>query len=39
MIFCILDFQEHGKEMLDKWKLERVDENFRVIALGIPIPR
>jgi von Willebrand factor A domain-containing protein 8 len=31
--------QEHSKEELDKWKLVRVDEDFRVIALGLPVPR
>jgi hypothetical protein len=24
---------------MDTWKLVRVDEDFRVIALGIPVPR
>ena len=24
---------------LDKWKLVRVDEKFRVIALGLPVPK
>lgn len=32
-------FKVHGEEELNKWKLVRVDENFRVIALGLPIPR
>lgn len=31
--------QEHSQDELDAWKLVRVDENFRVIALGLPIPR
>lgn len=31
-------FQEHGQTVLDKWKLVKVDENFRVIALGLPVP-
>ncbi|KAF4526554.1 hypothetical protein B566_EDAN009125 [Ephemera danica] len=31
--------EEHSKEELDRWKLVRVDEDFRVIALGIPVPR
>ncbi|KAF7279847.1 hypothetical protein GWI33_006655 [Rhynchophorus ferrugineus] len=31
--------EKHSTEDLDKWKLVRVDENFRVIALGLPIPR
>ncbi|KAG5864987.1 hypothetical protein JTB14_036350 [Gonioctena quinquepunctata] len=31
--------KEHGEEELQKWKLVRVDDNFRVIALGLPIPK
>lgn len=31
--------QEHGAEEVSKWRLVRVDENFRVIALGLPVPR
>ncbi|KAK7868613.1 hypothetical protein R5R35_008422 [Gryllus longicercus] len=31
--------KEHSQEELDCWKLVRVSENFRVIALGIPVPR
>jgi hypothetical protein len=31
--------QEHGQEELDQWNLVRVSEDFRVIALGIPVPR
>ncbi|ELU02006.1 hypothetical protein CAPTEDRAFT_192878, partial [Capitella teleta] len=31
--------KEHSKEELDAWNLVRVDENFRVIALGLPVPR
>ncbi|RZB40730.1 AAA 5 domain containing protein [Asbolus verrucosus] len=31
--------EEYGKEELDKWQLIRVDENFRVIALGLPVPK
>lgn len=31
--------QDHTKEELDELKLVRVDERFRVIALGLPIPR
>ena len=30
--------QEHGHEMLDDWKLTRVSDQFRVIALGLPVP-
>nr|XP_023019767.1 von Willebrand factor A domain-containing protein 8 [Leptinotarsa decemlineata] len=29
----------HGEEELKKWKLVRVDDNFRVIALGLPVPK
>ncbi|XP_060732399.1 von Willebrand factor A domain-containing protein 8 [Tachysurus vachellii] len=31
--------QEHTKEELDQWKIVRVSEDFRVIALGLPVPR
>ncbi|PSN51378.1 hypothetical protein C0J52_04471 [Blattella germanica] len=31
--------QEHSKEELDRWNLVRVSEDFRVIALGIPVPK
>ncbi|KAJ8985338.1 hypothetical protein NQ317_008369 [Molorchus minor] len=31
--------KDHGEKELGKWKLVRVDENFRVIALGLPVPR
>uniref|UniRef100_A0A8C2ZYH6 von Willebrand factor A domain-containing protein 8 n=1 Tax=Cyclopterus lumpus TaxID=8103 RepID=A0A8C2ZYH6_CYCLU len=31
--------QEHTKEELDSWKIVRVSENFRVIALGLPVPK
>ncbi|KAL3861823.1 hypothetical protein ACJMK2_007838 [Sinanodonta woodiana] len=31
--------QDHTKEELDQLNLVRVDENFRVIALGLPVPR
>lgn len=24
---------------MSKWRLVRVDENFRVIALGLPVPK
>ena len=30
--------EENGQEELDKWQLVRVSENFRVVALGLPIP-
>ncbi|XP_016086578.1 von Willebrand factor A domain-containing protein 8 [Sinocyclocheilus grahami] len=31
--------QEHTKDELDAWKIVRVSEDFRVIALGLPVPR
>ncbi|VVC90828.1 unnamed protein product [Leptidea sinapis] len=31
--------EQHGSEDISKWRLVRVDENFRVIALGLPVPR
>ena len=31
--------QEHTKEELDVWKIVRVSEDFRVIALGLPVPK
>ncbi|XP_014326008.2 von Willebrand factor A domain-containing protein 8 [Xiphophorus maculatus] len=31
--------QEHTKEELDNWKIVRVSEDFRVIALGLPVPK
>ncbi|KAM3861847.1 von Willebrand factor A domain-containing protein 8 [Diretmus argenteus] len=31
--------QEHTKEVLDGWKIVRVSEDFRVIALGLPVPK
>ncbi|TNN79075.1 von Willebrand factor A domain-containing protein 8 [Liparis tanakae] len=30
---------EHTKEELDLWKIVRVSEDFRVIALGLPVPK
>ncbi|XP_023941851.1 von Willebrand factor A domain-containing protein 8 [Bicyclus anynana] len=30
---------EHGPEEVSRWRLVRVDENFRVIALGLPVPK
>ena len=30
--------EENGQEELDKWQLVRVSEDFRVVALGLPIP-
>lgn len=29
---------QYGQEELDKWQLVRVSEDFRVIALGLPVP-
>ncbi|XP_004759341.1 von Willebrand factor A domain-containing protein 8 isoform X1 [Mustela putorius furo] len=31
--------QDHTKTELDAWKIVRVSENFRVIALGLPVPK
>lgn len=31
--------QTHSKQQLDEWGLLRVSENFRVIALGLPIQK
>ncbi|CAK6967706.1 von Willebrand factor A domain-containing protein 8 [Scomber scombrus] len=31
--------QDHTKEELDSWKIIRVSEDFRVIALGLPVPK
>ncbi|XP_069745676.1 von Willebrand factor A domain-containing protein 8 isoform X2 [Narcine bancroftii] len=31
--------KEHTKDELDMWKIVRVSEDFRVIALGLPVPR
>lgn len=31
--------QEHTKEEMDSWKIVRVSEDFRVIALGLPVPK
>ena len=31
--------KEHGIDEVSKWRLVRVDENFRVIALGLPVPK
>nr|CAD7432162.1 unnamed protein product [Timema monikensis] len=31
--------KEHSLEELEKWQLVRVSEDFRVVALGIPVPR
>ncbi|XP_062982036.1 von Willebrand factor A domain-containing protein 8 [Elgaria multicarinata webbii] len=31
--------EEHSKAELDAWRIVRVSENFRVIALGLPVPR
>ena len=30
---------EYGQEELDKWQLVRVSEDFRVLALGLPVPQ
>ncbi|XP_048458994.1 von Willebrand factor A domain-containing protein 8 isoform X3 [Rhincodon typus] len=31
--------KDHTKEELNAWKIVRVSEDFRVIALGLPVPR
>ncbi|XP_009461391.1 PREDICTED: von Willebrand factor A domain-containing protein 8 [Nipponia nippon] len=31
--------QDHTKSELDSWKIVRVSEDFRVIALGLPVPK
>ena len=31
--------EEHGQEKMDLWRLVRVSQDFRVIALGLPVPR
>lgn len=30
--------EDHTQQELDEWKLVRVSEDFRVIALGLPVP-
>merc|ERR1719187_93353 len=30
---------DHGQEVMDLWRLVRVSPDFRVIALGLPVPR
>jgi len=30
---------EHGQEKMEAWRLVRVSPDFRVIALGLPVPR
>lgn len=34
-----MNFKDHGVEELKRWGLVRVSENFRVIALGLPVPK
>ncbi|XP_075055872.1 von Willebrand factor A domain-containing protein 8 isoform X1 [Mixophyes fleayi] len=31
--------QEHSKDEMDAWKIVRVSKDFRVIALGLPVPK
>lgn len=38
-MFDLILFKDHTKAELDAWKIVRVSENFRVIALGLPVPR
>jgi von Willebrand factor A domain-containing protein 8 len=35
----IINIQESSAEELEKWKLVRVDEKFRVVSLGLPVPK
>lgn len=35
----IYSYQEHSKEELNQWQLVRVSDDFRVIALGLPVPK
>lgn len=37
--FYLAPLQEHTKEELDSWNIVRVSEDFRVIALGLPVPK
>lgn len=39
VMFDLILFKDHTKAELDAWKIVRVSENFRVIALGLPVPR
>ncbi len=38
LVYALENPQDHGQEYLDKWGLIRVSDNFRVIALGLPVP-
>lgn len=31
--------QDHSEDRLSSWQLERVNERFHVVALGLPVPR
>lgn len=35
----LLYLQQYGKESMDSWQLVRVSDQFRVIALGLPVPK
>ena len=37
--FVHVSLQTHSQQEMNKWKIVRVSEDFRVIALGLPIPR
>lgn len=39
VLYNIISLQTHSKEELDSRKLVRVSKDFRVIALGLPVPR
>lgn len=34
----MLIFKEHGEENIKRWGLECVHDQFRIIALGLPVP-
>lgn len=38
-ILLFFELQQHGAAELERWGLVRVSEEFRVIALGLPVPR
>ena len=35
----LIEEEGHTKEELDRWQLVRVSDDFRVIALGLPVPQ
>lgn len=38
-VLYFVTLKDHTKEELDSWKIVRVSEDFRVIALGLPVPK